>query len=309
MRRIAIVAVALMAACGPGEEPRELTRPDAGDAGETNGSQTDADAGMQPDDLGDEDGPDGSLEGTDAGEDEPDGGGGNLCRPNRDGTIERSEIVLQSGLSATFAAASDVTFDTGGVDVDGERVWDMTETFDGEERTLVELRDPSGTWWETTFPDATYATPLATSSDLLGVFRATDTHLELIGVVSPEEGFDKTEIEYDPAVPVLKFPLEEGESWTVETDVSGFYEGIYSIYDETYVFEVDGTGVVKTAFGDFDVLRVRSTLDRTVGLLETTVRSFAFVSECFGTVATVASQEDEEAVEFTNVAEIRRIVP
>jgi len=41
----------------------------------------------------------------------------------------------------------------------------------------------------------------------------------------------------------------------------------------------------------------------------TVTRSDAFVAECFGPVATVTSQTDEQNDEFTNVAEVRRLAP
>jgi hypothetical protein len=173
----------------------------------------------------------------------------------------------------------------------------------------LELADPSGEWFADVFPDATYYTPLSAASDLLGVFQATEDSLLLLGVVSPEDGLFRTEIEYDPPVTILDFPLEEGKTWTVDSNVSGLYDGVVSVYDEVYEFEVDANGVLMTDFGNFQVLRVRSTMDRTVGILNYVFRSFAFVTECYGTVATIAAQEDETEVEFTDVAELKRIAP
>jgi len=57
------------------------------------------------------------------------------------------------------------------------------------------------------------------------------------------------------------------------------------------------------------VIRVSTGLDRTVGLLVTKTRSHAFVSECFGTVATVVSAPGETATEFVSATEIRRLSP
>jgi hypothetical protein len=39
------------------------------------------------------------------------------------------------------------------------------------------------------------------------------------------------------------------------------------------------------------------------------VQSHAFVSECFGVVANVMSQDQETATDFSNVAELRRLAP
>ena len=66
---------------------------------------------------------------------------------------------------------------------------------------------------------------------------------------------------------------------------------------------------MRTSFGDYEVLRVGVVLRRTIGLLTTVVRSFAFISECVGTVGSVRSNDDEDSPEFTQASEIRRIDP
>ena len=86
-------------------------------------------------------------------------------------------------------------------------------------------------------------------------------------------------------------------------------EGVFGVYTEGYSSQVDAAGTLATPFGDFDVLRVRTTLVRQVGVLTTTIRSFAFASECFGTVATVTSQNNEPSAEFSSLAEVRRLSP
>lgn len=51
-------------------------------------------------------------------------------------------------------------------------------------------------------------------------------------------------------------------------------------------------------------------LVRTIGVLPSiTIRSFAFVTECYGTVATVTSNDNEANAEFTAAKELRRIAP
>lgn len=48
---------------------------------------------------------------------------------------------------------------------------------------------------------------------------------------------------------------------------------------------------------------------RTVGAVPTVTRTYAFVTECFGTVATVVSRPNELSDEFTATSEIRRLAP
>ena len=81
---------------------------------------------------------------------------------------------------------------------------------------------------------------------------------------------------------------------------------VYALPDQGCPLVLALTGTAGTTF---EVLRVRTELERTVGLLTTTVRTFAFVSECFGTVATVTSEDDEDQVEFSRAAEVRRLAP
>jgi hypothetical protein len=108
---------------------------------------------------------------------------------------------------------------------------------------------------------------------------------------------------------MLRFPLAEGAAWTTEAAVTGVSLGLPATYGERYESAVDARGELVTPYGTFPVLRVRTTLTRTVGLVPTVTRSFAFVSECFGTVATVRSNPGEAALEFTQAAEVRRLAP
>ena len=110
-------------------------------------------------------------------------------------------------------------------------------------------------------------------------------------------------------VSALRFPLELGDTWSTDTDVSGTAAGFASIYDESYESEVDRAGELITPFGTFEVLRVRTELTRVVGLVTTRLVSFAFVSECFGTVATVRGNDGDTGAELSMVAELRRLVP
>jgi hypothetical protein len=43
------------------------------------------------------------------------------------------------------------------------------------------------------------------------------------------------------------------------------------------------------------------------GFSTTTQITYSFVSECFGTVATIRSEENESDAEFTEAAEVRRL--
>jgi len=245
---------------------------------------------------------------TDAGVDAAFDAGG-ACVPSADGTIRREQVPLRAGLRANFLGATDVSFDTRGADVGGVRTWDVSGAFSGDRTVLVETLDPSGMWFESDFPGATYVTKLSLTQDLLGVFEITDGALLLRGVVSPEDTFTRTNLSDDPSVTVLDFPLTSGKSWSSDATVTGQALGVVSLYTESYTSEVDAAGQLITPFGTFDVLRVRTELTRTVGLLVTHVVSFAFVSECFGTVATMTGADGDTGAELTQLAELRRLTP
>jgi len=94
--------------------------------------------------------------------------------------------------------------------------------------------------------------------------------------------------------------------------VSGVASGftLLTSYDESYVSKVDAVGDLKTPLGAFDVQRVQVVLTRTIGILPAeTFRTYAFVTECYGTIATITSNKNETNPEFTTAAEIRRIAP
>jgi hypothetical protein len=184
-----------------------------------------------------------------------------------------------------------------------------------------EAQSLKGKYYETTYPNATYATKLSNSSDLLGVFETSPGALLLRGVVSPAmggtNGSNGTQLTYTPGVSILAFPLIINAMWSTDSAATGTAAGIplalAAKTQEKYDSKVDAAGTLKTPLGTFDVLRVQVLLTRTVGTAPfttvTTVRTFAFVTECYGTIATVTSSDNETAAEFTHAVEIRRISP
>lgn len=231
------------------------------------------------------------------------------CSPNMDGVITREEVPLAAGLNAKFKIATSVDVDTAGVDQGGTLTWDYSIDLPGDHLTILELQKLESLWFAPKFPNATYAARLSESADLLGVFQLTGDQLLLLGVVSPEDGLTRTELKYEPAVVVLQFPLEQGKTWSTNSQVSGVAMGVASLYSEKYESQVDAQGALKTPLTTFPVQRVRTLLTRTVGLLVTTTRSFSFATECFGTVATITSESNETAEQFKKAAEIRRLSP
>lgn len=241
-----------------------------------------------------------------------------LCSPNHDGSIARDEVPLAAGKMANFRIATDATFNTAGVaNGDGTRTWNLDLALANDADKEIALLAPTGQWWADSFPAASYAVRLAEGSDLLGVFEIDDTALTLLGVVSPEDGSSRTELAYDPPAKILALPITPAATWTTTSTVTGLASGAVisaafgTSYTEQYDATVDVTGTMTTPYGDFPVLRVATDLDRRNILavqLEST-RSFAWIAECFGSVANATSQSLESAQEFDDPAEVRRILP
>jgi hypothetical protein len=239
------------------------------------------------------------------------------CTPNKDGTITREEVPIAAGLHATYKVGKDEDISTAGTaGAGGKRAWDFSAALASDVSVLIETQPLAGKWYAAKYPGATYASKLSESADLLGVFETSPGALLLRGVVSPAEGSSSTQLTYTPAVSVLSFPLKLDATWTTDATASGTAKGVDLAFvptKEKYESQVDAAGTLKTPLGTFDVLRVRVLLTRSVttGVVTnvTKVRTFAFVTECYGTIATVTSSDNENNVEFTHAAEIRRISP
>ena len=320
MRWTYVLLAVLLVGCSEGYAPSGEDGSLDEDAGSDAGAMHDGgDAGFDDSGQADGSGDDASGGGDAASGDAGGSGdtsrtdtGSSSCTANHNGKVERDEISLRAGPRGTFKVAEDVTFDTSGTEnSDGSRSWDLSQSFAGDRTVLVELRSLDGTWYKSKFPDADYAARLSDTDDKLGVFEATSGGLYLNGVVSRDDDSSKTELTYDPPAAILEFPVEQGATWSSESSVEGDFEGWYSSATATYDSQVDAYGTLKTPYGDFDVLRVRTDVKRHVSAFmpwyNSEFRIFSFVSECFGTVATITSKDKPEGPEFTEAAEIRRL--
>lgn len=241
------------------------------------------------------------------------GGGTGACSPpNNDGTITQDEVPVGVGLHANFSAAANVPVDTvGKLGLGGEHMWDLSAMISGEADELVTTLPVAGQWFAASFPGATYASRLSSTADLLGVFEVAAGALLLRGVVSPTDGPKATSLVYTTPIVVLSFPIKEGGTWTTSSNITGKAGGtkISVFYADTYTSKVDAHGTMKTPFATFPVLRIR--VDRLSNLagIFTSSHRFVFVTECFGTVATMVSKDYEMVDEFTTAAEVSRLAP
>ncbi|MEP6865170.1 MAG: hypothetical protein ABJE66_31420 [Deltaproteobacteria bacterium] len=244
-----------------------------------------------------------------------DAGSMGLCAPNHDGMISANEVPLAAGKMANYRVATSATWNTAGTaGSGGMRTWTLAGALANDADAPVTLSAPTGTWWagDSGFATATYWTTLQAGSDLIGVFHVDSTGVTLLGVVSPTGSYPYTEITYDPPARILAVPFGAAATWTSSSTVSGYVSGSVVNYTEKYVSNVDLTGTMATPYGDFPVLRVGTVLTQAVlgtSNVYRTVRSYAWIAECFGSVATATSSDNETNAEFSNDAEVRRIIP
>ena len=241
-----------------------------------------------------------------------DGSNSGLCTPNHDGKISANEVPLAAGKMANYRIATDATWSTAGTASGSMRTWSLTGALANDTDGAVALTAPSGAWWagDNGFATATYWTQLQAGSDLIGVFHVDANGVTLLGVVSPQGNYPYTELAYDPPATILEVPFGASDTWTSTSTVSGYLSGTVANYTEKYVSNVDQVGTMTTPYGDFPVLRVGTLLTQLqLGTAYRTVRSYAWMAECFGSVATVTSQDNEANAEFSDDAEVRRLIP
>lgn len=248
------------------------------------------------------------------------------CVPDHDGVVTRAEAPIAAGYVANFL----VTTDVGDYSTWAECAapdgcgWDLVDVPGSTTEQLSETLPPDGHWFsdQPAFADATYVAAMGEvdlgflfidicNQTQLGIWQATDDALLLLGMASDTADGD-TLLVYDPPLPFLQFPLEQGATWQTDTHAKGPFCGSWVDYDiaQTLTASVDAVGSVITPYGTFeDVLRVNTLLERHlgVGVLPTKVRTHTFVAECFTTIAAIVSQEGEGAAEFDAVSEVRRL--
>lgn len=242
---------------------------------------------------------------------QPDAGLGPSCRGDRDGVISRSEVAFVTGVSVRYRVNPLGTLarvsPTGEAQPDGTRRWDFTDRA-GDTVTVTLLAAPQQ-WFARRFSQAQYAAPLDPRAPELGVYLATDSAVQLLGVAGPSEG-DDTLVRYDAPLDVLRFPLSVGAAWTAEaTTQEGRVGGTPVASRDRYQISVDARGTVLLPELTFtDALRVRVELTQSFPAGPGRRRiQYLWMTECYGEVARMVSQDDEADPAFTLAAEFRRL--
>ncbi len=237
-------------------------------------------------------------------------GGTFTCRGNSDSVIDRAELQFLPGVEARYRinpAGVGVTVNVQGTMTGALKVWDFSN-MDGPLQS-VRLDPLAMQWFAPMFAGAQYTARIDPRTPTLGIYRATDSALELFGAAG-EAAASRTILKYDTPVPLLRFPLALNNHWTaVATVVDGMVDGTTVASRDEYDITVDAHGEVRLGILTFrDALRVRiETVQRfPVGPARRSIQ-YLWLAECYGEVARVTSRDGEVDPNFTIAAEFRRL--
>ena len=236
--------------------------------------------------------------------------GGLTCRGNNDGVIERGELAFLVGFTARYqvsGGSGETAVELqGATGSDGKPLWDFS-SLTGQKVSLGP-ECVADKWFAAHFPGASYAVITDQAKDILGIFKVSDSELQLMGFASRADG--QTRLVYDQPVTLLKFPMRLGDHWIASANVNnGLYDGVPVASHDVYDVHIDKLGTVRLPFLDFqNSLRIRIRLTQTfpMGPGRTTVQ-VQFYHECYGEVLWLLSKENESNDDFSRAAAFRRL--
>ena len=137
----------------------------------------------------------------------------------------------------------------------------------------------------------------------------------MLGLASRDEEPEgsRTLLVYDAPLPVLRFPLFEGDAWSASTSFrDALLAGIRNSGEETYDFEADATGTVLLPGWELqNALRLRVDVTQTFALaVGENTRSFMevmLVRECAGELARAVGLPGETDLGSLRASEFRRL--
>jgi hypothetical protein len=233
------------------------------------------------------------------------------CRGDRDGVITRAEVVFAPGVEVRYRTNPMGTLarvaPEGTARPDGTRSWDFTDRT-GETVTLS-LLDARTQWFAARFAGSQYAARLDLRAPSLGVYRATDSMVELMGVAGARED-EGTLARYDVPVGLLRFPLRVGAMWSAEaTTVDATVGGMPVASRDRYEVTVDARGEVRLPELTFpEALRVRVEVTQRFPAGPGARRiQYLWMVECYGEVARMTSRDGEVDPAFALAGEFRRL--
>jgi hypothetical protein len=227
------------------------------------------------------------------------------CVPNRDGVITADELPIALGATLAFYTASNATVDL----VPTNGIYDLSAEPADHAVVAVGPVALDAQWYAPSFPAGQFIVDAGGGLD--GIYHQDAQALWLDGTASQQAGSSKTLIVYPTPLPVLRFPLADGATWSATAAlVAGTtISGLPFLGTDQLEVDVAAGARLDVPYVQFSpILRVREHVTRTpsTGTPIVTKRTTLFMFECFGEVARAESQPDEPNPDFTSAALLRR---
>jgi hypothetical protein len=229
------------------------------------------------------------------------------CIPNRDGSIDASELPIAFGVTLAYYTGTNRTVDLSGTngvfDLSAERADD----------TVVALGPVAiaTQWYADQFPAGQFIVDAGAGLD--GIYHQDAQALWLDGTASQQmmPAAGKTLVRYAEPIALLRFPLHDGETYstTAALDTATTIDGLPFVGTDRVDVDVTAGARLDVPYVEFSpILRVRTHVTRTpsTGTPVIAKRTTIFLFECFGEVARAESKQDEAAADFTSAAYLRR---
>lgn len=222
------------------------------------------------------------------------------CVPNRDGMITADELPIALGATVDYYVDTNQPVNL----VASGGVWDLSQ----ERNDSVIALGPvalGAQWYAGMFPAGQFVVDAGSGLD--GIYHQDGEALWLDGTASQADGANKTLVVYPTPLPVLRFPVADGEAYSTTVNITATIDGLpFNGTDELDV-DVSGSGRLDVPYVKFSpTLRVRENVIRKAGATQVTKRTTIFLFECFGEVARAESKQDETNPDFTTAAYLRR---
>jgi hypothetical protein len=228
------------------------------------------------------------------------------CVPTLSGIIDEAHLPIALGATLPFYVGSDRTVNL----LPTNGVYDLSMQNPNDVVAHVGPVGLGSQWYASDFATGQFVVDAGSGLD--GIYHQDSTALWLDGTASQDENppAGKTLVEYAQPIALLRFPLQDGESYSstqqlVDTTIDGLpLQGS----DEVDVDVTLGQQLA-VPYVDFSpILRVRTNAIRTpsTGTPVINKRTTIFMFECFGEVARAESNENEPNPDFTTAAYLRR---
>ena len=237
------------------------------------------------------------------------------CVPNLDGKIEASELAPTFNVPVRFLvspAGKDQPIDLAPkTDSAGKLRWTYSVDSADDQAAEISAGPIQGKWYEGKFPGASFVSAFDAAGRTESIYAYDPSGIALMGLASrepdPPEG--RTLLVYSTPVPIYKFPLTQGLSYTSVGEIrNATLRGLPYAGRDTYEIKVDAVGQLELPDVIFtQTLRVRTkvTLEPVAGQATTQLQT-SFLFECFGEVMRATSKPGEKSEDFTVASEIRR---